>query len=259
METITSRSNEKIKYASLLGVSASKRTESGEFLSEGARLCSDAARSGVTIISSFFTQEALSRYGSYISEITGKCRECFIVSDSVAQKLSATGNTQGVFCVCKTPVRNEIIPEKGEIYIALENVQDPSNVGAIIRSAEAIGINGIIVSGGCDLYNPKVLRSSMGSAFRLNISIVQDLPAFLKKASENGLLTLAAVPADDALDIRNIETGAGVVCCVGNEGNGLTEETVSACAQRVTIPMKGLAESLNVSAAASIIAWELNR
>ncbi len=261
MERITARTNDKIKYASLLASSASKRRESGEFLLEGARLCADAAACSVEIVRSFFTSDALEKYSSYISVITDACRECYEITPEVASRLSDTGSSQGVFCVCRMRECSYAL-KSTDRCIALENLQDPSNVGAVIRSAEAIGIDALIVSGGCDIYNPKVLRAAMGSAMRMNIIQCDSLPAFIEKSKAGGFVSFACVVSGEAEDIRN--TGAlagekGIICCIGNEGNGLTQETVNACDYRVTIPMQGKAESLNAAAAASIAAWELKR
>ena len=258
MERITARNNEKIKYAVLLCSSASKRAENGEFFLEGARLCADAAESGIGIVRAFFTSSAFSKYDDYICKITAVCSECYEIGEDVAKKLADTDSSQGVFCICRMKENLSEFDYSGR-YIALENVQDPSNLGAVCRTAEALGLDGVAVSGGCDLYNPKALRSAMGSSLRMNIAITGNLPAFLENAKKHGMLTLASVPRRDARDIRTLDMKGGVICCVGNEGNGLTEETISACDETVTIPMEGRAESLNASAAASILAWELKR
>lgn len=258
MEKITARSNEKIKYAALLASSCAKRTQYGEFLLEGARLCADAAGSGVEIIRVFFTGDALTRYGAYAGAVIDRCGECCEISDEVAEKLSDTGNTQGIFAVCRMASVKAEIKSSGK-YLALENIQDPSNMGAICRSAEALGLDGLIISAGCDLYNPKVLRSAMGSSLRMDIIHTDDLCSLLSAAKSKKMLTLAAVPTEDAADIRSVNYDCGVICCIGNEGNGLREETISQCDTAVKIPMAGRAESLNASAAAAILAWELKR
>lgn len=259
METITARTNEKIKYAALLASSSSKRAEYGEFFLEGARLCSDAAQTGISVVRAFFTKDALTKYESYIAVIREKCDECYTVSADVADKLSDTGSSQGVFCICKVRDTEGVSLKRNGRYIALENVQDPSNLGAVCRSCEALGIDGVIVSGGCDVYNPKALRAAMGSSLRINLITADNLPVFIKKANEAGMLTLASVPSSDARDIRSFDFKDGAIICVGNEGNGLTEETKSVCSSTVTIPMEGRAESLNASVAAAILAWELKR
>lgn len=260
MEKITSRTNEKIKYAVRLGESASLRKETGEFLLEGARLCFDAAQTGIEIKQAFFTSKALWKYEEYVADIIAKSSSCCEISAEVSQKLSGTENSQGVFCICsmKSRLESELLNASGK-YIALENLQDPSNLGAICRSAEAIGLDGLIVSGGCDIYNPKALRAAMGSSLRMNIISVDNLDELIYAANKKGMLTLASVPRNTAEDIRTVSMSGGVICCVGNEGSGLSQQVIEKCKKQVVIPMNGRAESFNASAAAAILAWELKR
>lgn len=258
MEIITARGNEKIKYASKLISSAAFRKETGEFFIEGARLCSDAAASGIEIKKVFFTAKAEEKYRSFFDVVCGLDGISCEISEDVAKKLSDTENPQGIFCICRARDNQTGLDKNGK-YLAIENLQDPSNLGAVSRSAEALGLSGLIVSGGCDIYNPKALRAAMGSLFRLNIIKTESLTQLIKEANGMGMLTLASVPKNDALDIRGIDKSRGVICCIGNEGNGLKEETITACRERITIPMQGRAESFNASAAAAILAWELVR
>lgn len=260
MEKITARTNDKIKYAVRLGESASLRKEAGEFFLEGARLCYDAVQTGVVIKQAFFTAKALWKYSEYVDDIIEKSGICYEISAEVSQKLSGTENPQGVFCICQAKKQHggDEIKTDGK-YIALENLQDPSNLGAVCRSAEALGLDGLIVSGGCDIHNPKALRAAMGSSLRMNVISTENLAQFIDFANRKGMLTLASVPRNKATDIRTVSMDGGVICCVGNEGSGLTQETIDACRMQVVIPMNGRAESFNASAAAAILAWELKR
>lgn len=258
IEKITARTNERIKYAVRLGENASFRKENGEFFLEGARLCSDAAKTGIIIKQAFFTAAALDKYSVYTKSIMHSGCICFEISTDVAKKLSGTENPQGVFCICKTREIPGELKADGK-YLALENLQDPSNLGAVCRSAEAIGLDGIIVSGGCDVYNPKALRAAMGSSLRLPVTESPDMLQLILEAKQKGMKVYASVPADDATDIRKADLNGGVIICIGNEGSGLSSKTIDACTDRVTIPMCGRAESFNASAAAAILAWELKR
>ncbi len=260
MEKITARTNDKIKYAVRLGESASLRKEAGEFFLEGARLCSDAVQTGIEIKQAFFTSKALWKYSDYVDGIIARSGICYEISAEVSQKLSDTENPQGVFCICKMKSDAEKIAlDPDGKYLALENLQDPSNLGAVCRSAEALGLDGLIVSGGCDVYNPKALRASMGSLLRMNVIQPENLCELLEKANSSEMKTLASVPKNTAADIRTVPMDGGVICCVGNEGSGLSKEVIEKCSVQVTIPMSGRAESFNASAAAAILAWELKR
>lgn len=258
MERITARTNDRIKYAVRLGESASFRRQSGEFFLEGARLCFDAAKTGIVIKQAFFTSAALEKYSAYTEEIIASGCACYEISADVAKKLSDTENPQGVFCVCEKRNGSSKLDFSGK-YLALENLQDPSNLGAVCRSAEALGLDGLIVSGGCDVYNPKALRAAMGSSLRIPIIESDNLVSLLEEAGANGMKTYASVPRSDAKDIRSLDFGGGVIICVGNEGSGLSQAAIDACDAAVTIPMLGRAESFNASAAAAILAWELMR
>ena len=261
MEKITSKANDRVKFAVKIRESSSLRRQENLFFAEGARLCFDAASSGVGIAEMYVTEKALNKYSDYVRLVEEKAERCFVVSEEVAEKLSDTKNNQGVFCLCKMLDKNTNI---GKIkyngkYIALENVSNPSNFGAVVRTAEAVGLDGVIVSGGCDIYNPKSQRAAMGSLFRLNIVEVDDLPDFLKSLAENGMSVYAGVPDSDAEKITEVDMKNGVVTIIGNEGNGISDATKQASTKLVTIPMQGRAESLNAAAAASIMIWEMMR
>lgn len=258
MEKITARTNDKIKYAVRLGESASFRKQNSEFFLEGARLCFDAAKTGIEIKQAFFTPAALEKYSSYTESIIATGCICCEISSDVAKKLSGTENPQGVFCICKARALPSELDCSGK-YFALENLQDPSNLGAVCRTAEALGLSGVIVSGGCDVYNPKALRAAMGSSMRIPLIEPENLVSLLEKAKAGGMQTYASVPARDAKDIRTLSLDGGVIICVGNEGSGLSQAVIDACDAAVTIPMGGRAESFNASAAAAILAWELMR
>ncbi len=261
MEKITSKANDRIKYAVKIRENTSFRREESLFFAEGARLCFDAASSGVEITEMYVTEKALSKYEEYVRLVEKCAKRSFFVSEEVAEKLSDTKSNQGVFCLCKMLDKKTNI---GKIkyngkYIALEDVSNPANFGAVVRTAEAVGLDGVIVSGGCDIYNPKSQRAAMGSLFRLNIVETDQLPETLRDLSKNGMSVLAGVPDPKAEKLTEVDMSGGVIAIIGNEGNGITAETLAAATKLVTIPMKGRAESLNAAAAASIIIWEMMR
>lgn len=261
MEKITSKSNDRIKYAVKIRESASFRKSAKLFFTEGARLCYDAALSGIELKELYVTEKALEKYDSYVRLAAESAERSFVVSEEVAEKLSDTKNSQGVFCLCKMLDKKTNI---GKIkyngkYIALESISNPANFGAVVRTAEAVGLDGVIVSGGCDIYNPKSQRAAMGSLFRLNVIETDDLPSDLKNLAANGMSVYAGVPDESAAKITEVDMNGGVVAVIGNEGNGITPETCASATKLVTIPMKGRAESLNAAAAASIIIWEMMR
>ncbi|MBW7573566.1 TrmH family RNA methyltransferase [Caproiciproducens faecalis] len=261
-ELITSRQNEIIKRAARLSSAADFRREQGLFLVEGARLCRDAAQSGVCIRTLFYTAQASEKYTEYLGEIQRTAQEIYIVEPHVAALLSDTKTPQGVFCVCQMRAGSDKLEniEPGFHYLALENIQDPANLGAVLRTAEALGIGGVILGGSCcDVYSPKVLRASMGAVFRLPFYLQADLVSAIGLFNKRGFVTLAAVPDSAAQKITSVDFQKPTVLFVGNEGNGLTAAVIAACSGSVTIPMLGRAESLNASASAAILMWEMMR
>ncbi len=261
MLKLTSRNNDKIKHAVKLCSDSSERRRSGCFFLEGLRLCCDAALNGHIAQTVFITDNAMKNHGNELSVLIDSAKEAYIITEDIALKLSDTKNPQGVFCICKTLDKSDNIDKinSNGMYIALENVQTPGNLGAVARTAEALGLDGVIVSGGCDIYNPKALRAAMGSLLRLDVINVDCLPDLLKECSKQGMKTYAAVPDSSALPVTKMDKSGGVICVIGNEGNGLTDSVIASCSDSITIPMKGRAESLNAGAAACVIMWEMVR
>lgn len=258
MEKITSKNNTVIKQIAKLSTSSSSRRKSGEFLLEGVRLCFDVINSDVSVSMLLYTESCQEKNKEKIKRLTQKANKSFLISEEVAEKLSDTVTTQGVFCVCKFVQRTVEIC-KDQKYIALENLQDPSNLGAVIRTAEALGIHGAILFGCADIYNPKSLRASMGSLLRFPIVVSDDLEKTLVQCKSEGMKVLATVPDREAKSITSIDISGGTIAIIGNEGNGISEKIKKLSTDVVTIPMQGRAESLNASTAASITIWEMMR
>lgn len=259
---ITSRKNELVKDMLHLSGSAQFRKEKRRFVAEGARLCSDAAESGLKVYKLLYTSEAGEKYKDYLNIIRKNPTEEYIISPSVAQYLSDTKNTQGIFCMCEMPNENTELPLAGKIrkLVVLENIQDPANLGAVLRTAEALGIGGVVLSGNCcDAFTAKVLRASMGAMFRIPLYWRSDAPEAVSQLNKAGYSTLAAVPDSSAIPVTSMQLDYPAAVVIGNEGNGLTRETQLACSSRVTIPMQGRAESLNAAASAAILMWEMMR
>ncbi|HAH79200.1 MAG TPA: RNA methyltransferase [Ruminococcaceae bacterium] len=259
---LTSRRNELVKTIARLSGSAAYRKKKRLFVAEGARLCADAARSGIRPAVLLYTARAAERYESYLSPVRAASRAEYRISPSVASFLAGTGTTQGVFCVCALPEPLRGLPraEDGRHCLVLENIRDPANLGAVLRTAEALGFGGVLLTGTCcDAYAPKALRAGMGAAFRVPLFTAADSPGAVRRLNESGFSTFAAVPDADALPVTALRFEAPAAVAVGNEGSGLLPETVRACSRRITIPMAGRAESLNAAASAAILMWEMMR
>ena len=230
----------------------------GRFVLEGARLVFDVLNSLYQVSCFLVTENAYEKYKAQCDAMIERADKAYLISEETAQRLSDTKNPQGVFAVCKNLSR-EISLDKSGKYIALDNLQDPGNLGTVIRTAEALGINGVIVGGGCDIYNPKVLRASMGSVLRLGIIRCKDVEEKLSQLKASGFQIYATTPDSNAVPVTEIDFSKGGICVIGNEANGVSDSVISLAHRCITIPMKGRAESLNASAAASVIMWEMLR
>ncbi len=259
MERITSVQNGKIKQMAKLVSSSKERKKTGEFVIEGARLCRDAVLSSVEILEAYFTADAILKYSDDVDFISSRADFSFEISDEVAKKLQDTESTQGIFAKCKNTKNETVLSSFGTEgkYVVLENIQDPSNLGAVSRTAEALGIDGAVMISCCDVFNPKALRSSMGSLFRLPIVRLSSADELFSFAKEKGIKTVATVVDSSAEKINKADLSGGVFLIIGNEGNGIQKTTAERSSLRVTIPMKGRAESLNAAMASCIAMWEV--
>ena len=253
MEKITGKNNEIIKGVKKLFTSSKERRAQGLFVLEGARLVFDVLNSFYEVEIFLITESANERYFEKSVLMQRKSKASYFISDTLSQKLSETKNSQGIFAVCKMKNDNNAL-QNGKKYIATDNLQDPGNLGTVIRTAEALGIDGVIVGGGCDVYNPKVLRASMGSALRIEVIECLSLVPILNQAKSLKIKTDTS-----AKKINEIDFSTSCLCVIGNEANGVSDEVMAMCDEKITIPMPGRAESLNAHVAAAITMWEMQR
>mgnify|MGYP002989144500 FL=1 len=209
------------------------------------------------------------KYKDYLDPVLKQTEHAYCIEEHIAPMLSDTKNPQGIFCVCRMPKRRaDGLPVSAESdtrpcrhVLVMENIQDPSNMGNVLRTAEALGVRHLALVGTCcDVYAPKVLRGSMGAVFRLGIRRFETAEDCLKVLHAENITSLAAVPDSDATPITTIpfETGNWAVW-IGNEGNGVSEQVQQTATHRVRLPMRGGAEGLNAAIAAAIMMYELMR
>lgn len=253
MERISSRENERVKHARKLATQGSYRTQTGQFFIEGRRLCLDLATTLRPQIA-FFTEETLKTYpgAEHMAD------ETYLINSPVADKLATTKTPQGLFCVFPTPQSTlaDLAPAQG--ILVCEEVQDPANVGAMLRSAAAFGFGGVILTPGCaDPFSPRALRASAGAAARLPILhniTMQDAADALKK---QGVLLYAAA-LHEAKPLHQTPLHAPFALLVGNEGMGLSHVALAAADQTLYIPMHRDVESLNAAVAASVLMFHFS-
>ncbi len=276
-EIITSRQNRRIvELMKLDDRRAREKTRTFRF--DGVKLLCEAIRRGVKLDSIFLRAGTADKVETRMKELYGYTfvdAGCpvFGVEDGLFEKISQENAPDGVITVAKyiDKSHNFIIiykedektPAGDAPILLLESVRDPLNVGAIIRTAAALGVGRIVMSADCaDLYHPRTLRAAMGPLFSMPVTRVEDLPGTVKALRASGRRIYAAALDDTAIRLGSSEfdgerEGHSLGAVIGNEGHGLSEAVVSACDRSVYIPMEADTESLNAGVAAALIVWEL--
>ncbi len=256
---ITSKDNPVIKLYRKLSSSKKERLQYGLFVLEGLRITEDAIREDSGLSQIIITEQAAEKYGDALFQADLRNTKILVISNELGRKIASTDSTQGVFAICRIPVERKMTFRENGRYAVLYGVQDPGNAGMIIRTADALGIDGIIMSGSCDLYSPKVVRATMGSIFRMNIFVENDTDRLFDMLEKNNVSSNAAVIDADAVPVTECSFDKCQAVFIGNEGNGLPHEVSHRCTRRVTIPMCGTINSLNAAMAAGILMWELKK
>ena len=248
------RDHPNVKRIAKLTKRDSARSEGVIYL-EGTRLCEEALLSGQTPLEVIVSEDRINWAEEFAQGI-----EPLVLSKDVFKKISQTVNPQGVALIIKEPSLSSDIPQKADgkdIYVVLENTQDPGNLGTMIRTAEAAGFDFVLASEGTvDIYNPKVIRSTMGSVFRVPITYTREL----KKAADElkGVgVKLYAAHLKGKHDYNRISYGRRYAIMIGNEANGLSDEASEMADELIRIPMHGQVESLNAAVAAALLMYSL--
>lgn len=257
MEVIRSKDNPKVKRFALLH-DRKKAAKEGLVFIEGMRICEDALMSGVVPVSFVYSEEKADLAASWIERYDISCEIVCVTSDCFS-KIASTVNPQGVALITKVPEMSKELPfrrDRKDIFVVLENLQDPGNLGTIIRLADAFDFNAVIMTRDCaDPYNEKVLRSSMGSVWHIPLITFDDMGRILDELDKCGIESIACELHGDELKSAELRLPAAYL--IGNEGKGLKTETIERCSRKIKIPMPGKAESLNAASAASIIGYVL--
>lgn len=225
------------------------RRERGQFLCDGMKTLREALTFGARVCSVLWKEQAQRVEGL-------DCREQYAAPAELFDYASYMKNSPGPLFAVAVPEAERDRPLKNAIV--LENVQDPGNVGTVIRTANAFGIGAVLLVGACaDLYNPKTVRATMGAIFRQRVEqlSVDEMKALL---CENALPLYGAALSDGARDIRQAELRQAAVA-IGSEGNGLSRELLALSDGQIIIPMTPESESLNAGVAASVVMWEMTR
>lgn len=252
---ITSSSNPQLKNIIQLNKKAKARREQGVFVVEGWKMYTEVPKEQLQKV--YISEHFLEKHPEVLKEYP----DCEVVADKVFASVSDTQTPQGILCLVKQKERDieTVLKKEAPFLILLEDLQDPGNVGTILRTAEGAGVDGVIMTKNCvDIYNPKTIRSTMGSIYRVPFFITEDLDEILALLKEHQITTFAAhLKGKNDYDRENYRQGTAIM--IGNEGNGLSDHLSEQADCLVKIPMCGQLESLNAAMAAGIFMYEAAR
>ncbi len=265
--TITSRQNPQVLHVRSLW-DKKHRDASAQFFFEGAKLLEEAIARELPVSSVFVTQQAQAQYAALLQRLAAQQQNVtfFCTSDSVYQKMSPQSAPQGILCVANRidKLRKFTTIYSGDLakdrILLCECIQDPGNLGTVLRTAAAFGYDSVVLTADCaDTLSYKVIQASMGASFSLPVQIVPDLGDTIRALRASGRYVAAAALHRSAISLEQFAQCGDAVFAVGSEGRGLQEETVSLCSACVAIPMAQGAESLNAAMAATVLMWEQYR
>ncbi len=273
LQFISSRQNPLVLYVCKLAEKKHRQKE-GKFRIDGIKLFGEALQKDVDIETVLLmesrAEKILGSIGNFLTNATGQKFDIKIISDGVFEKISEEKSPEGVICIAKDlekihkiataenmhSVLSQTIQNDKKIF-CLESIRDPGNLGTIIRSAVAFDVDLLLISSDCaELYNPKTIRAAMGTLFSQKIVIADNFPSTIDFLTKSGRMTYAATLSEKTKLLGHTKLELSDCIVVGNEGHGLTEDTINACKERILIPMTANAESLNAGIASSVLMWE---
>ncbi|MBE6053040.1 MAG: RNA methyltransferase [Clostridium sartagoforme] len=230
------------------------RDKEGLFILEGFRLIEEAIKANMEIDSVIISKGYEERFQEFLISYNLLKRKTNILANNLFNEISSTENSQGIIAIVKKEHYEKSL--NGDFYLICDKVQDPGNLGTIIRTAHAAGANGIILTKGTvDIYNDKTIRSTMGSIFYIPVIYDDENYSIIRSLKEEGF-SLVATSLKESKNFFEENLKGKIILAVGNEGNGISNELFELADKKVKIPMPGGAESLNVSIATSIILFE---
>lgn len=253
MKRIESTQNALVKYWKKLATTRKEREKSGEFIVEGFHLVEEALKNKDQVI------QLIVREGVELPRSWSIDNIILIeISDSVARELAETEHSQGVFAHCKQLEISDSEKSEWRKLLLVDAVQDPGNIGTMIRTADAAGIDAVVLGKGCaDAYNPKTVRSSQGSHFHIPV-VKGDLLDWVEELQNNGV-PVYGTSLHEAVQFTEVEPTQQFALIVGNEGSGIDAALLEKTDKNVIIPILGQAESLNVAVATGILLYQFVR
>ena len=258
MQTITSKDNELIKHIRTLK-DKKYRDESNEYVVEGVKLVEEAVKENAKIKQIIVCEDTTRTYEIPTHIMLEIARyECISVSNKIFNIITQVTNPQGIMAIIEKNAQDAQIDYSQDIIVVLDDVQDPGNLGTILRTVDSIGLNQIIVSKGtADAFNSKVVRSTMGAIFRIKIIEVENLAQAIKEMRKHHF-KLMVTSLQTKNSIYDIDFNKKIIV-IGNEANGVSKEIQDMADEKAKIPMLGRTESLNASVAAGVVMYEYVR
>lgn len=250
MKRIESTQNALVKYWKKLATTRKERERSGEFIVEGFHLVEEALKNKERVLQLIVREGVDLPMLWPIDDIAS-----IEVTAAVAKEFAETETSQGVFAVCKQPLLVEDVMASWRKVLLIDAVQDPGNIGTMIRTADAAGLDAVILGkGSADIYNPKTLRSAQGSHFHIPV-LRGDLEDWIEHLQENGVPVFGTALDEDAVVYNDIQHTGAFAIMMGNEGSGIHPQLLAMTDQNIMIPIFGQAESLNVAVATGIVLY----
>jgi len=238
------------------------RTEAGAYAFEGPTLLADALAAGVAVEAVYVDEAATSAVHDVLGAIGGPGPTTYRLATGVAERIADATTSRGVFAVAPLPdlrIDDVPAPDPDRLVVVLDGINDPGNAGTIVRTAEAVGAAAVVFAGGStDPFGPKAVRAAAGSSFRVPLVVAGDSVDVLRSLRERGWRTVGTT-ATGGTDHRAVDLTGGVALFVGSEAHGLGPDVVAGLDDRVTIPMRGALESLNVAVATAVVGYERMR
>ena len=262
---ITSTNNQQMKNISTLLKKSKERKATKSFVVEGPRMVVEAPIESLKAVYVAENFENNADNTVLLQELKAKCEQAHaiyeVVADNVFKSVSDTQTPQGIMAVVEMPeyVLEQLLDGEKTHLLILESIQDPGNLGTMVRTGEGAGVTGIIMNKTTvDLFNPKTIRSTMGSIYRVPFYVTEDLGETMKELQKQGISLYAAhLKGQHSYDEEDYTKACGFL--IGNEGNGLSNEIADLAGDFIKIPMEGQVESLNAAISATLLMYEANR
>lgn len=260
MRKIDSLNNKNIKFYKKLLENKRSRDDSNKFVCESIKVISELINAKITIYELFIREDLFDKLESKFKKTNIK--NIFIINKKISEKMSIFPSDSGIYAICEKKQKNSWSFNKRGNYLLIDGIQDFGNLGAIIRTALAFNFNAIyIINNSIDIYNPKIIRYAMGSVFKIDICLINDVKEFINFAKNNHVYIYATTLRDNNVEnLNQIKFDKKTnLLIIGNEGKGISNELIKLSNKLIKIPFSGDIDSFNVAVAFGIIGWEMSK